>query len=270
MKIPVALQLYSVRDDMANDFEGTLRAVAAMGYRGVEFAGLFDRTPAEVRAICEKYYLAPISAHVGIGDLVKDPEGVLGAYHAIGCRFVAIPSITREMLPGGPEFAETRDNILKIGRVAADLGITLQYHNHDFEFENTDDGRHKLDALYESVPADLLKTQLDLCWVQVGGEDPASYLRKYTGRAPTAHFKDYAGAKGNGRLYKLIDRETEGEASTTFELRPLGEGSIDWPQVVAAAYDAGVEWAIIEQDEPSMGKTPLELAEISLRYLESL
>ena len=90
-KFPVALQLYSVRDDMAADFAGTLEKVAGMGYQGVEFAGLYDHTPDEVRALCERYGLTPISAHVPYAEMIADPAGVLGAYKAIGCRYIAIP-----------------------------------------------------------------------------------------------------------------------------------------------------------------------------------
>ena len=93
-KFPIALQLYSVRDRMARDFEGTLAEVAALGYDGVEFAGLYGKTSAEVKALCEKYSLIPISAHVPFVDMMKDPDGMMQTYAEIGCRFVVIPYLT--------------------------------------------------------------------------------------------------------------------------------------------------------------------------------
>ena len=95
-KFPIALQLYSVREDMEQDFEGTLKKVKELGYDGVEFAGLFGKSAAEVKALVEKYDLVPISAHVPFVDMMADPEKVLGDYAEIGCKFVAMPYLTEE------------------------------------------------------------------------------------------------------------------------------------------------------------------------------
>ena len=189
-KFPIALQLYSVRDDLEKDFEGTLKKVKELGYDGVEFAGLYGKSPAEVKALCEKYGLVPISAHVPFVDMMADPEKVLGDYAAIGCRFVAIPYLTEEYRPGTDGFQKTIEGARLLGETAKKLGMTLLYHNHDFEFAKID-GKYALDVLYDTVPADLLQTELDTCWVNVGGENPAAYVRKYTGRAPVVHLKDF-------------------------------------------------------------------------------
>ena len=272
-QFPIALQLYSVRDDAEKDFGGTLAKVKAMGYDGVEFAGLYGHSPAEVKALCEQNGLNPISAHVPYLDMMADPSGVLADYAAIGCRYVAIPYLTEEYRPGAAKFDEVIAGARKLGEIAKELGMTLLYHNHDFEFQKLG-GVYALDILYREVPPTLLQTELDTCWVSVGGEDPAAYIRKYSGRSPVVHLKDYAGQKG-GKMYDLIGIEDDGddsaaEAPSTFEFRPVGKGVQDFPSILAAAEEAGAEWVVVEQDAPSMGLTPLECAKASVDYLKSL
>ena len=156
-----------------------------------------------------------------------------------------------------------------LGTVAKKLGITLLYHNHDFEFLKID-GKYALDILYDSVPADLLQTELDTCWVNVGGENPADYIRKYSGRSPVVHLKDFTGSKSEN-MYELIGIEKKAEAAPQkFEFRPVGSGKQDFPAILAAAEDAGAEWVVVEQDNPSMGLTPLECAAKSRAYLKTI
>ena len=269
MSFPVAIQVYSVRDAAAKDLRGTLKQIKEMGYDGVEFAGLYGHTPEAVRDMCLEFALVPISAHVPYLDMVKDPEGVLGQYATIGCKYVAVPYLTPEYRPGTPNFADVIKNVEKLGAVAKKLGMTLLYHNHDFEFLKID-GKYALDILYDSVPADLLQTELDMCWVNVGGENPSDYLRKYSGRSPVVHLKDFAGSKSEN-MYELIGIEKKAEpAPQKFEFRPVGSGKQDFPSILKAAEDAGAEWVVVEQDNPSMGLTPLECAAKSRAYLKTI
>ncbi len=269
MRFPVAIQVYSVRDDAAKNLYGTLKELKKMGYDGVEFAGLYGHTPEEVRDMCADLGLAPISAHVPYLDMIKDPEGVLGQYAIIGCKFVAVPYLTEEYRPGTPNFADVIKNVEMLGAVAKKLGMMLLYHNHDFEFLKID-GKYALDVLYDSVPADLLQTELDTCWVNVGGEVPASYLLKYAGRSPIVHLKDFVGEKSEN-MYELIGIEKKAEpASQKFELRPVGCGKQDFPAILDAAVKAGSEWVVVEQDNPSMGLSPMECAKKSREYLKAI
>jgi len=269
MNFPIALQLYSVRNEAAADFRGTLEQVKAMGYDGVEFAGLHGKTAAEVKNMCEEIGLIPISAHVPYVDMLADPEGVLGTYAEIGCRYAVVPYLTEEHRPGTDGFAEVIENIKMIGAVAKRLGMTLLYHNHDFEFVKLD-GKYALDVLYEEVPADLLQTELDTCWVNVGGENPAGYLRKYAGRAPVVHLKDFIGEKSEN-MYELIGiKMTAHKLISNFEFRPVGAGVENFPEIIKAATDAGAEWLIVEQDKPSMDLSPIECAKKSREYLKSI
>ena len=190
MKFPVALQLFSVREDLEKDFEGTLKKVKDLGYDGVEFAGLFDHNPTEIRSLLEQLGLTALSAHVPYLDMIADPEKVLGDYKEIGCTYVAIPYLTEEYRPGTDLFLEVIEQTKKLGEVANRLGLTLLYHNHDFEFDKID-GEYALDRLDREGSPKLLQTEIDTCWVNVAGEVPADYLRKYSGRTPVVHLKDF-------------------------------------------------------------------------------
>ena len=270
--IQVGVQLYSVRGDMEADFYGTLSNIAAMGYDGVEFAGLFDNTPEEVKAWCEELGLSPISAHVPLVDMIEDIDKVIETYSAIGCKYLVVPYVTEERRPGGEKFYETVDAIREIAQKVKAAGMTLLYHNHDFEFTKLEDGTYGLDYIYSNISADLLQTELDECWVKYAGEDPVAYLDKYAGRAEVVHFKDFfaEGAK-DGDPYALIGMEEEKkESKTVFEFRPLGCGLQDMPALLEAAKQAGSKWIIIEQDNPSMGITPMQSVKKSIEYLRGI
>lgn len=269
MAFSVALQVYSVRDDAKADLRGTLEKIKKMGYDGVEFAGLYGNSPAEIKAMCAEIGLVPISAHVPYLDMLADPKGVLTQYAEIGVKFVAVPYLTPEYRPGTDAFPEVVKNVEMLGKVAKELGIQLLYHNHDFEFAKID-GKYALDMLYDTVPAEYLQTELDVCWVNVGGEVPADYIRKYSGRAPVVHLKDFYGEKDEN-MYELIGINTPAPKKPgNFEFRPVGSGLNDFPAILAAAKDAGAGWVVVEQDKPSMGLTPLECAEKSRNYLKSI
>lgn len=269
MYFPIALQLYSVRANMAEDFEGTLKKVKEMGYDGVEFAGLYGTSAADVKRMCEEIGLIPVSAHVPFTDMMANPS-ILETYAEIGCRYVVIPYLNDEYRPGKEKFQEVIEGAKRLGKKAKDLGLQLAYHNHDFEFTKIN-GEYALDILYKEVPAELLQTQLDTCWVNVGGEDPVAYIRKYNGRAEMVHLKDFVG-KQSENMYALIgiDEDEEKNTGGKFEFRPLGKGVQDFPAILCAAKDAGTKWVIVEQDSPSLGLDALACAKVSMDYLKTL
>ena len=269
--LPVAVQLYSVRDDAAVNLDATLAAVRDMGYDGVEFAGMYNYKPEEIKALCEKYSLTPISAHVPLDDMAADPEGVIGAYAVIGVKYIAVPYLQEERRPGFAGWEGTIADIKRCAEVAKAKGIQMLYHNHDFEFVKLD-GEYALDILYNTISADLLATEIDTCWVNVAGEVPADYIRKYTGRSPVVHLKDFykAGEKAEG-MYELIGIKPEGETASeeSFGFRPVGHGLQNIPAILEASIDAGAEWVVVEQDRPALGLTPMESIKTSREYLKS-
>ncbi len=273
MKLPVAVQLYSVRDEMEKDFYGTIQKMKDLGYDGVEFAGLFGEEPKKIKTFCEEIGITPISAHVPYYDMLADPEKVLSDYAEIGCKYVAVPYLTEECRPGTDGFAATVEGIRKIGEAAKKLGIQLLYHNHDFEFVKIGE-EYALDVLYSTIPADLLQTEIDTCWVNVAGVNPAEYIEKYSGRAPVVHLKDFKKSGDNlGKLYDLIGIDDDGaqeEEEDAFSFMPVGYGVQDMPAILAACEDAGASWVVVEQDSPAKNDTPLNSVKLSREYLRTL
>ncbi len=268
MALPVAVQVYSVRDDAKADLRATLEKIKKIGYDGVEFAGLYQNSPEDIKKMCEEIGLVPVSAHVPYLDMVANPD-ILKDYATIGCKYVAVPYLVAENRPGTPDFPNVINNVRKLGEKARELGITLLYHNHDFEFIKLD-GKYALDILYEEVSADLLQTELDVCWVNVGGENPADYIRKYANRCPVVHLKDFVGTKSES-MYELIGIESKAPSRPSdFEFRPVGLGVQDFPAILKAAEESGAEWVVVEQDKATMGLTPMESITKSKEYLNTL
>lgn len=264
-----ALQLYSVREEMKQDFKATLQKVKEMGYEGVEFAGLFGHSAKEVKEMCKELGLVPVSAHVPYAELLKGDE-TFQTYAEIGCRFIVIPWVGGECHAGGEKNEEFIAHVKWFGELANKYGMRLCYHNHDFEFEKFE-GAYKLDLLYKAVSGDLLETQLDTCWVNVGGVNPAEYIRKYADRVTIVHLKDFVGAKSEN-MYGLIGKaeEDKKKAEGNFEFRPVGGGLQNMPEILKASEEVGAEWVVVEQDQPCPGRTPVECAQESIRYLRSI
>jgi len=269
-KFKVGVQLYSVRDEASRDFAGTLQALKDMGYEGAELAGTYGLSAEQIRKASADAGLELFSAHVPLSDLRNDPEGTVALYRAIGCRWITVPYLAPEDRPQAGTFGKTIEDVKKISEVCRENGIQLCYHNHDFEFFRMPDGRYALDVLYESLTPAQLQTQLDTCWVHVAGVDPAAYLRKFAGRAPTVHLKDYDGDKSED-MYALIGIKKERDPNAKpFDYRPVGSGKMPIPEVIRAAEDAGTEWLIVEQDEPAKGDTRMNSVLRSIEYLKTV
>ena len=271
----LGLQLYSVRENLEKDFLGTLKKVREMGYEGGELSGIYGNSAKDVKAMFEEADLIPISAHVSYQDLMVDIEETVKTYYEIGCKYIAIPYLPEDLRYGTEKYPEVVANIKKIGEVCNKYGIELLYHNHDFEFAKTENGEYALDELYNEISADLLKTEIDTCWVNVGGEEPAKYIEKYSGRAPVVHLKDfYMSGKGKpAKLYQLIgidDGAQDAEEEEAFGFRPCGYGVQNFPAILEACKKAGTSWVVVEQDQPSLGKTPVECAQMSIDYIKDI
>ena len=271
--LPVMLQLYNVRDELKKDFDGTLREVAGAGYKYVELAMAqsFGKTAAQFKACLDKAGLTAVSAHVPYEHMIADPDKVIGFHVDIGCKFIAVPYLSENDRSTGPNYEEVKKGIAKLGEVANKKGAVLLYHNHEFEFVDYR-GKYALDDLYDSIPARLLQTQIDVCWAKVGGVDPAEYILKYTGRAPVVHLKDFDSSDG-GKVkaeYDLIGEAKKARAAGAFPFRAVGYGVQDIPGIIRAAKKAGAKWLVVEQDLPSPGKTAIQCAKDSLDYLNGL
>lgn len=268
--LPIAIQLYSLRNEMEANVEETLKTVKALGYDGVEFASLCGKTPKEMKQLLNDIGLVPVSAHIPLCDLRNDINKVISDYKSVGCKNLVVPYLPDEDRPAGEGFKAVVADLEKFGQIIREAGMTLSYHNHDFEFVKMENGEYGFDYLYSNTSPENLKVQQDTCWVKVAGEDPVAYLKKYADRSPLLHLKDFAGEK-SANMYNLIGiEETKTDKPQSFEFRPVGYGVQDFKSIVSTAENCGVEWFIVEQDEPSMGKTPLECAKMSIDYLKSI
>lgn len=263
----IGLQLYSVRNDAVEDLKGTLKKVRAMGYECVEFSSrMFGYSPRQVGAWLDETGLESASAHVGFDDLNGDLETIIKTYKTIGCKYLVMPWLNEPRRPGNPEFEQVKKDLSRIAPECKKHDMILLYHNHDFEFLKID-GEYALDMLYREIPD--MQSQIDTCWAKAAGVDPAEYILKYSGRVPVVHLKDFVGSKGPDKvLYELVGKEKRKvDAGGKFDYRPLGMGRQDVPALICAAAKAGTEWLIVEQDQPSLGMTPMECAKKSAEYL---
>jgi sugar phosphate isomerase/epimerase len=242
----IALQLYTVRRPAAADLRGTLRAVAAAGYRAVELAGLPSIAPGDLKRLLDETGLHAIASHEGIEHLRADAGAVAGRLTEMGC--------PRAIVPWMPEadratVDDVRRFAIELGEHASRLardGIRLGYHNHDFEFAPLD-GTTIWDVLQAELPV-AVDLELDVYWASVGGHDPATEIAATADRIRLLHMKDRA-------------------AGPTAHDAPVGEGTLPIGAILDAGRSAGVEWYVVEQDEPA---APLEDIATSFRYLESL
>ena len=258
----IALQLYSVRDALEKDFLGTLQQIKAMGYDGVEFADLHGKTPTELKDLCEQAVLLPLSGQIW-ESVLEDPKSVISYYAQSGIGYVVF-SLGFDLDTG--KFVCDVEKPKAACKAAKELGLVPLYHNHNAEFK-TIDGKVNYDALFDAIGEDLM-AEPDLCWVQVAGVDPIEHLKRYTGRVPVVHLKDYWLPEDAAGIphYGDIDEE-EG---TQFEFRPLGMGLLNLKAAVYAAKDAGAQILVVEQDFPTPGMTVLECAKISIDRLKEV
>lgn len=240
----VGLQLYTVRNDLRKDFEGTLAKVAAFGYTEVEFAGYYNRTPADVRSILDKYKLKSPAAHIPLADLRKDISKAIDAAKTIGHHYIVCPWLEPAERRNYRDHAKAFN---QFGAACQKAGLQFGYHNHDFEFARTD-GEMPYDLLLRETDPKLVKMELDLYWITRAGQDPLKYLASNPGRFEMVHVKDMA------RTSDLAAVE-------------VGRGSIDFKTLLARSERAGVKHFFVEQDEP---KTPLESVKVSIDYLRQL
>ncbi len=271
-KYIAGLQMYSVRDQLKEDFEGTVKAVAEMGYKDVEFAGYYGGlTGEQMKALLDKYGLVSISVHENIEVFLEKGKEAVDFFKAFGVKYVTVPHYSAEHYETEEARKETLEKFTKVATLLREHGMILQYHNHDFEFGKLDDGRYYLDWLYESMPENLLKPQLDVCWVKYAGEDPVKYINKYKDRMFTIHFKDFVCKEfASGPVYELIGvkPKKKTKAENGFAYRPLGKGMQDFDPMLAALENTGVEYIIVEQDN-CYDTPPLEAVKISREFLKT-
>jgi sugar phosphate isomerase/epimerase len=225
----IAVQLYTLRELAARDLPGTLRAVAAAGYRSVELAGLPAIEPEALRDLLAQSDLRPMGSHESLDRLRSDLDGTLDRLTVLGCPRAIVP-----WLPDA-ERATTDDTqalARELGRLSiacADRGIRLGYHNHAFEFAPLD-GTTIWQVLLDELPP-TVDLELDVYWAAFGGRDPVELIRGSDERLRLLHMKDMSPAPERGDVVP-------------------GDGILAWPEIVAAGTERGLGWFVVEEDNP--------------------
>lgn len=274
-KFKLGLQLYSVRDEMEKDMESCLKRVKEMGYECVEFAGFFGKSADEVKALLDKYGLEAVSSHQTVGVKDDEPQSAEDAVkylNTLGVKYCAIPWYGKENFvndwDGTMAKFKNSSEILKKG------GIDLYYHNHDFEFDKID-GKTIHDKIFETLGTDVIKPELDVCWVYYAGYEPTEVMEKYANKVEILHLKDFVCKNlGGGPVYALIDNSGAEEKKASkedngFEFRPVGHGIQDMPKIIKEAEKCGIKYLIVEQDA-HYDATSMEDAKKSIDYLKSI
>ena len=273
--LPIGIQLYAVREPLAVNGPGTLKALHAMGYREVETYDMDFIKPTEMRQMVADAGLRMPSAHLGF-KMENDLPPVFAAAHALGVEW-AVSSFLRQLTdpgrvslgnatleqkalpPMGLEgFQRMAARMNEIGRRARAAGLKYAYHNHNFEFERMPDGGHGYDVLLRETDAATVKFEVDCGWMVVAGASLAEYFRRYPGRFRMIHVKDFQPV-----ATPTIDMVGPGRPKGT----ELGRGFIDYGPIFAAARGTGIEHAFAEQEAPYL-RPQLESAKVSCAFLE--
>jgi sugar phosphate isomerase/epimerase len=265
----IGVQLYTVRDAMAQDFDGTLAKVAAIGYKYVELAGFtmdqgkilyFNQTPEAMRAGLDRHHLYAPSTHVSYKSLEPDNFAkVIDASKVIGHEYIVNPWIDEDVRKQPDGWKQAVATFNRAGEACKKAGMQFAYHNHWFEFLPVN-GKLPYDFLLKECDPDLVKMEMDLCWIVVGGQDPVKYFARYPGRFPMVHVKDVL------KLPKITKGGSQNFGDTV-DLAAVGKGVIDWKRIFSHAGKAGIKYYIVEHDKP---KAPFESITDSYAYLEQL
>jgi sugar phosphate isomerase/epimerase len=265
IKIPLGIQLWTVKSEAEKDLEGTLRKVHAAGFRDIEFAGYYGKNPADLGKLMRDIGFSLVSTHSGAGDIAKKGDQIIADARALGLKYVVCssPGVSpeKEKLPWEErmkavdltDWKWNADLFNKFGKQVSDAGMEFGYHNHSAEFKKYD-GKTAFDHLFAMTDAKHVKIQLDVGWVAVAQQDPIALLNQYKNRVISLHVKDVGARGADGKEPPSV---------------ALGEGTVDWKKVLGTAHANGVKHYFYEQEEP-FTRPILESVKISGDYLTKL
>lgn len=244
----IGLAVYTVRAPAARDFEGTLAAVAAIGYRDVDMY-IYEgrRAPKETRAILDRAGLTCRSARVATPALYRGWDRSLDAAATLGARWITLANVPWEERTIWRDWEEMFAVVRRVGEEANRRGVGFCYHNHDFELQPLD-GKIPLDAMLAATTAEQLRLQMDVYWMTKGGRDPVNEIGRLGNRVASLHLKD-------------MDATPAGGITT------VGQGTLDFAAIIRAATAAGVSDFFVEEDNP---REPLAAARQAFSHLAAL
>jgi sugar phosphate isomerase/epimerase len=244
----IGLQLYTVRRELEKDFEGTLAKVAALGFREVEFAGYFNRSPQQVKSVLAKNNLATPSVHVLASGLRNNLQQTIDAAKTIGHQYVVCAYLLPEERKSLDDYKRLIELFNDAGARLKKAGLQFCYHNHDFEFTPIDD-RIPYDLILAGTDAKTVKMELDLYWIAKAGQNALKYFSSHQGRFPLVHVKDM-------------------DATPKRFFTEVGRGTINFKEIFADSAKAGIKHYFVEQDETP--GSPFASIKMSIDYLKQL
>ena len=247
----IGIQMYTVRDQLQADFEGTVTKIAQIGYRNLEFAGYYNRTPEQVRALLDRLQIVSRSSHIGAPLMRQDPAAQIKIAKTIGQDYITLPSYNF----GNEGLAGWRKGVAEFnqwGAMCRDAGLKLAYHNHAAEFAPLE-GTTGYDVLVKETDPKLVDFELDLYWAKFADQDPLALFAKYPGRFAMWHVKDMA------------------VTGTQKGMTPVGKGTIDFKSIFAQARQSGMKYFFVEHDTAAQYPGgSLASAQASYEYLHQL
>ncbi|MDX2044649.1 MAG: sugar phosphate isomerase/epimerase [Acidobacteriota bacterium] len=244
----IGVQLYTVRNQMAKDFDGSLKKIAELGFKEVEFAGYYNRTPQQIKTLLGQLGLDAPSAHVPLASLQKDLDKTIETAKAIGHRYLICPYLEDRDRKTLDQYKQHAALFNKAGEACQKAGIQFGYHNHDFEFFAID-GKLPFDVLLAETDKNLVKIELDLYWIVFAKQDPLAYMAKQPDRFALFHVKEMDKTAKRG-------------------ITEVGRGTIDFKTIFAKAPKGAIKHYFVEQDVTP--GSPFDSLKISIDYLKNL
>lgn len=246
--LQLAVQLYTVRDQLDTDFAGTLHRLREAGYAYVELAGFHGRTADEVQRELDRAGLAARCGHFTIERLRDGITQVIDEARTLNLEYVVCPFLDESWRQDIAGWQRAANLLNEAGHTLAQHELQLCYHNHSFEFEPCE-GRIPFDLLWATTDSAYVQAELDVYWVQHGGRDPVATIHQLRNRCPLLHLKDMA--DNPDRAFAVV-----------------GSGILSFATILKAATEAGTVWGIVEQDVcPS---DPIECTRQSLAHVQHL
>lgn len=256
MRNQIAVQMYTVRDfcKSPKDFLRTIQKIQKIGYKAVQLSGIScmngdkpQLSAKEAKKMLDDLGLKCVATHRSWNNYFNQLDQEIEFHHQLGCSYTAIGSLPDDIYgKKAGLFEHFSELIVPVVKKLKNAGIDFGYHNHASEFEQFEKGRTYFDILTEQCPKEMA-FELDLFWLWKGGKSPITMLQKLAGRVPVIHVKDYA-LIGNDAIFAAI-----------------GEGNLDWPEIIPVCHKAGVQWFIVEQD--TCPRDPFDCLASSYRYL---
>ncbi len=246
----IAVQTYTLRDQMTSDFWGTLRKISAMGYAGVELTDVRGIIRAEdLQSRLETMSLCVVGVHVALEQIESELDNVLDYYSEVGIDHITVPYVPKDRRTAAHDWVALGGLLSDAGAQARARGMILGYPNHDFEMQKYD-GVAGLDILLRAAEEHNLQWEPDTFWIQYGGENPVEYITRYASRIGLMHIKDMT-------------------AGAEKKFAPVGSGILDWPAIFRAAKAADIPWLIVEQDD-CYGASPFDIIAESLHNIKNM